>query len=223
MRNNYILIRLCYLIGRKESVGEERARERERERKMPSDWCWCSFASRGTNDNDCQVIVCLRVRVFPRARKQEINNLSGDDDDESSSSLLMIVGRTSEWERKQRKLTGSLRVPIAFFADLIYVRTNRTIAITFSLLLLSLSIYLLLSLSLALSLSLSIYLPFLLKFLTSYILNNNFLVYPSSFPFLFPWTTIRWHRVRAISVSLHWLHQMVAMTRIVSIIHWRVQ
>jgi hypothetical protein len=46
-----------------------------------------------TNDNDCQVIVCIRVYVFPRASKEEINNLSDDDDE---SSLLMIVGRASE-------------------------------------------------------------------------------------------------------------------------------
>ena len=85
IRYNYILIWERHLIGRKEK------------RKMPSGWCRYSFARKETNDNDCQVIrrqrVCTRARVFPRASRQEINNLSDDDDE---SPLPMIVGRTSE-------------------------------------------------------------------------------------------------------------------------------
>lgn len=84
----------------------------------------------------------------------------------------MIVGRTSEWERKQRKLTGSLRVPIAFFADSIRANEpNNSYHFLF------------LSLYFSLSRSRSIF-PFMLKFFTSYILNNNllFLSSSSSFP-----------------------------------------
>jgi hypothetical protein len=74
----------------------------------------------------------------------------------------MIVGRASEYEKKKRKSTGSLCVPIVFFADSICANEPNN------------CYHLIVSLSLSFSLS-----P-LLKFFTSYILNDNFLVYSSS-------------------------------------------